>query len=92
MKDTNVIIRMGALSDAMLALERSMPIQDLLKCIVTKSCELVGAKYGALELLNPEGREILTSIAIGMSDDEKNKILKAREEFRKKAREAQESK
>jgi len=62
---------MGALSDAMLALERSMPIQDLLKCIVTKSCELVGAKYGALELLNPEGREILTSIAIGMSDDEK---------------------
>lgn len=62
---------LGPLLDAVLNVSSDLEMREVLTRIVRSACELVGAKYGALGVLDPSGRHLAEFIAEGMSAKER---------------------
>jgi signal transduction histidine kinase len=60
--------RLYALIDAMLLIEADAELATLLQRIVTEAAELVGARYGALGVLDDEGSSLREFITTGVTD------------------------
>lgn len=69
--------RLYALLDAMMLIEADDDVEILLHQIVDSACELVGARYGALGVLNEAGTEIARFITRGVTDEESARIGRA---------------
>lgn len=63
--------RLQGLLDAVVAISREMELPAVLDRIVTTAMELVGARYGALGVLNESGEYLEQFIAAGLSDQER---------------------
>ena len=57
-----------ALLDAVLAFSGDLQLADVLEHVVHSACELVGAKYGALGMLAPDGDQLVEFVTHGISD------------------------
>ncbi|WP_329500293.1 GAF domain-containing SpoIIE family protein phosphatase [Kitasatospora herbaricolor] len=62
--------RMGGLLEAVLAISRELELSVVLRRIVTTAMELVGARYGALGVLDEDGRELADFIPVGLDGHE----------------------
>ncbi|MEI2732395.1 MAG: GAF domain-containing protein [Dermatophilaceae bacterium] len=58
------------LLDAVVAVSRDLDLQEVLSRIVRSACELVGARYGALGVLRPDGLGLMEFVAEGMSAEQ----------------------
>ncbi|MEI2764147.1 MAG: GAF domain-containing protein [Dermatophilaceae bacterium] len=56
------------LLDAVVAVSRDLDLQEVLTRIVGSACELVGARYGALGVLRPDGQGLMEFVATGMTE------------------------
>lgn len=63
--------RMTALLDAVVAVSSELELAQVLSRIVHSACELVGARYGALGVLAPEGERLVEFVTLGVSDEER---------------------
>nr|WP_157535887.1 GAF domain-containing SpoIIE family protein phosphatase [Kitasatospora mediocidica] len=61
---------MSGLLDAVLAISRELELSVVLRRIVTTAMELVGARYGALGVLDEGGGELADFIPVGMDERE----------------------
>jgi signal transduction histidine kinase len=63
--------RLRTLHEASLALESALPLRILLKRLVEQACELTGARYGALGLLdpNPAASGLADFVSFGVPDE-----------------------
>lgn len=59
--------RLAALLDAVMAVSADLDLADVLTRIVRSACELVGAKYGALGVLGPDGEHLVEFVSQGLS-------------------------
>lgn len=64
---------LAAVNEASLALSSDLDLGSVLQRVVDLSCEVTGARYGALAMLNDEER-IAQFLTAGMSQEERNKI------------------
>ncbi|AWW37117.1 hypothetical protein DN051_11140 [Streptomyces cadmiisoli] len=62
--------RLQGLLDAVVAISREVELPAVLRRIVTTAMDLVGAKYGALGVLNESGERLERFIAVGLSEQE----------------------
>ena len=62
---------LGPLLDAVLNVSSDLEMREVLTRIVRSACELVGAKYGALGVLDPSGRHLAEFIAEGITAKER---------------------
>ncbi|MCF6524143.1 PP2C family protein-serine/threonine phosphatase [Streptomyces sp. JJ36] len=61
---------MQGVLDAMLAISRELDLSSVLRRIVTTAMELVGARYGALGVLDERGETLAEFIPVGLSTEE----------------------
>src|SRR5690242_21875007 len=61
--------RLSALLDAVVAVSSDLELSTVLRRIVESACHLVGARYGALGVLGPEGDELVEFVTHGISDE-----------------------
>ncbi|MCW2632162.1 MAG: ATPase, partial [Pseudonocardia sp.] len=66
--------RLDRLLDAVVAVASDLSLPDVLRRIVDSACELVGAEYGALGVLDPSGRGLSDFITVGVDDGLRSKI------------------
>lgn len=62
--------RVQALLDAVLVVSRELDLPVVLRQIVSTAMELVGARYGALGVLDEQGESLAEFIPIGLSEQE----------------------
>ncbi len=62
--------RLYGLIEAMLALESDADLSSLLQLVVDSARRLVGARYGALGVLGPDGRHLARFVTSGLSEEE----------------------
>ncbi|MGW5605794.1 PP2C family protein-serine/threonine phosphatase [Streptomyces sp. NPDC003753] len=62
--------RLQGLLDAVVAISREVELPGVLNRIVTTAMELVGARYGALGILDESGESLSEFIAVGLSEQE----------------------
>jgi signal transduction histidine kinase len=62
--------RLQALLGAVLLIESDLELTALLHRIVEAACDLAGARYGALGVLDPKERRIAQFITVGLSEEE----------------------
>ncbi|MEV5880452.1 GAF domain-containing SpoIIE family protein phosphatase [Streptomyces sp. NPDC052101] len=63
--------RLQGLLDAVVAISREVELPAVLRRIVTTAMDLVGARYGALGVLNESGEHLEQFISAGLSEDER---------------------
>ncbi|GHH01122.1 PP2C family protein-serine/threonine phosphatase [Streptomyces lanatus] len=63
--------RLQGLLEAVLAISREMDLPAVLHRIVTTAMDLVGARYGALGVLNESGEELAQFITAGLTEPER---------------------
>lgn len=68
-RDVRDSTRLPALVDAMLAIGADVLLPDILRRIVTSAVELVGARYGALGVLDEAGHSLSEFIHVGFDDE-----------------------
>ena len=61
--------RLDRLLDAVVAVASDLSLPDVLRRIVESACELAGARYGALGILDPSGTALSDFITVGIDDD-----------------------
>jgi DNA-binding CsgD family transcriptional regulator len=66
--------QLHAILDAVLTLEVDGELSDLLKRIVEQAATLVGARYGALGIMSPDGGHLVEFISVGLTEDERQRI------------------
>ena len=66
--------RLSALLDAVVAVSSDLELATVLRRIVESACHLVGARYGALGVLGPEGDELVEFVTHGISDEVRERI------------------
>ncbi|MGA5900944.1 GAF domain-containing protein [Streptomyces venetus] len=66
--------RMQGLLDAVVAISREVELTAVLHRIVTTAMELVGARYGALGVLNESGEHLEKFITAGLSERERTDL------------------
>ncbi|MEU2868630.1 GAF domain-containing SpoIIE family protein phosphatase [Streptomyces olivoreticuli] len=71
---TRVQERMQGLLGAILTISGELDLPVVLRRIVATAMELVGARYGALGVLDEEGTELAEFIPVGLSDDETERL------------------
>jgi signal transduction histidine kinase len=64
----------AALFEAVLSIAADLDLEGALRRIVAAACELTGARFGALGVLDPSGEELSQFITHGLSDDEEAEI------------------
>jgi signal transduction histidine kinase len=62
--------RLRALLDAVVGIGSDLDLNSTLDRIVTAACELVGARYGALGVVGPDGKRLARFITHGIGPDE----------------------
>ena len=62
------------LLDAILAVSAGLDLSEVLTRIVRSACTLVGARYGALGVLAPDGDHLMEFITHGMSYEQRQRI------------------
>ncbi|WSL80851.1 SpoIIE family protein phosphatase [Kitasatospora sp. NBC_01266] len=67
---TRAQARLQGLLDAVLAISREMELPGVLRRIVTAAMELVGARYGALGVLDRDREGLADFIPVGLSDQQ----------------------
>jgi len=67
-------IKLRRLLDAVLMIEADVDLAVLLRHFVEEACELVGARYGALGILNESRTGLEQFLTVGLSDDEEKMI------------------
>jgi signal transduction histidine kinase len=63
-----------ALLQAVVAVGADLELSEVLDRIVESACALVGARYGALGVLAPDGKHLMTFITQGVSEEERARI------------------
>ena len=58
----------------MMLIESDLDLSVLLKSIVSAACELVGARYGALGVIGPDGKELSNFVTIGINEEVRRRI------------------
>jgi len=66
--------RLQSLLDAVMAISREVELPAVLHRIVTTAMELVGARYGALGVLNESGEGLQQFISAGLSEQERSAL------------------
>jgi signal transduction histidine kinase len=66
--------KLRRLMDAILMIEADIELPVLLRHLVEEACELVGARYGALGVLNEARTRLEQFITVGLSDAEEDEI------------------
>ncbi|HET7397187.1 MAG TPA: GAF domain-containing protein [Intrasporangium sp.] len=66
--------QLGSLLDAVLPVRAEPQLPEVLGRIVRSACELVHARYGALGVLSPDGRQLSQFVTHGISDEERRRI------------------
>ena len=66
--------RLRAVIDAILSIEADAELADLLKEIVSQATLLVGARYGALGVLSPDGTQLGEFVTVGIDDQQRAAI------------------
>ncbi|MFJ9815006.1 PP2C family protein-serine/threonine phosphatase [Streptomyces sp. NPDC101151] len=66
--------RLQGLLDAVVAITREVELPAVLHRIVTTAMDLVGARYGALGVLNESGERLTQFISAGLSEQERNDL------------------
>jgi signal transduction histidine kinase len=66
--------RLSALLDAVVAVSSDLELPTVLRRIVESACQLVGARYGALGVLGPDGDELVEFVTHGISEEERERI------------------
>ncbi|MEU6769956.1 GAF domain-containing SpoIIE family protein phosphatase [Streptomyces sp. NPDC046759] len=69
--------RLQGLLDAVVAISREVELPAVLHRIVTTAMDLVGARYGALGVLDESAERLEQFIAAGLSDPERDALTKA---------------
>jgi signal transduction histidine kinase len=62
--------RLRALLDAVVVIGADLDLTSTLDRIITSACELVGARYGALGVVGPDGKRLSRFITHGVTADE----------------------
>ncbi|TCC54277.1 GAF domain-containing sensor histidine kinase [Kribbella pittospori] len=62
--------RLRALLDAVVGIGADLDLNSTLDRIVTAACELVGARYGALGVVRPDGKRLSRFITHGVDDEQ----------------------
>jgi signal transduction histidine kinase len=62
--------RLRALLDAVVVIGADLDLNSTLDRIITSACELVGARYGALGVVGPDGKRLSRFITHGVTADE----------------------
>lgn len=62
--------RLRALLDAVVGISADLDLNSTLDRIVTAACELVGARYGALGVVGPDGKRLVRFITHGVTEEE----------------------
>ena len=63
-------LKLRRLLDAVLMIEADVELSDLLHLFVKEACSLVGARYGALGVLNEARTTLEQFVTVGLSDEE----------------------
>jgi signal transduction histidine kinase len=63
-----------SLLDAVVPFSADLDLTGVLHRIIRAACELVGARYGALGVLGPDGRHLSGFFTHGMSPDERRRV------------------
>nr|WP_251095765.1 GAF domain-containing SpoIIE family protein phosphatase [Streptomyces sp. Caat 7-52] len=66
--------RLQGLLDAVVAISREVELPSVLRRIVSTAMDLVGARYGALGVLNESGQRLEQFITAGLSERERNDL------------------
>ncbi|MFC0051499.1 PP2C family protein-serine/threonine phosphatase [Streptomyces actinomycinicus] len=66
--------RLQGLLDAVVAISREVELPAVLRRIVTTAMDLVGARYGALGVLNESGERLEQFISAGLSEQERRDL------------------
>ena len=66
--------KLHAILDAVLTLEVNSELPELLERIVEQAAALVGARYGALGIMSPDGGHLVEFITVGITSDERRQI------------------
>lgn len=66
--------RLDRLLDAVVAVASDLSLPDVLRRIVESACELAGARYGALGILDPSGTGLSDFVTVGIDDDLRARI------------------
>ena len=66
--------RLRRLLDAILLLEADLSIPLLLRHFLQEACEMTGARFGALGVLDEQGTGLAEFLTVGMSDEEEHAI------------------
>jgi signal transduction histidine kinase len=64
----------GTLAAAVLAAASQEPVDSTLHRVVEAAVEHVGATYGAIGVLTPDGRDLDRFVVVGMGDDDRERI------------------
>ncbi len=67
-------LKLRRLLDAVLMIEADVELSDLLHLFVKEACSLVGARYGALGVLNEARTTLEQFVTVGLSDEEEESI------------------
>jgi nitrate/nitrite-specific signal transduction histidine kinase len=67
-------LKLRRLLDAVLMIEADVELSDLLHLFVKEACSLVGARYGALGVLNEARTTLEQFVTVGLSDEEEELI------------------
>jgi signal transduction histidine kinase/GAF domain-containing protein len=73
-RENVAIWRYCVIREAAQQLEAGLPLRDLLYRLVQKACELTGARYGALGVLDVDGKGLADFIYVGVSETEAARI------------------
>ena len=65
---------LGRVLDAGLQVGSEIALDLVLERIVEAACELTGARYGALGVLDPTGSELVEFVTVGISDEERLRL------------------
>ena len=63
-----------SLLDAVVPFSADLDLTGVLHRIIRAACDLVGARYGALGVLGPDGRHLSGFFTHGLSDDERQRL------------------
>ncbi|HET7477232.1 MAG TPA: GAF domain-containing protein, partial [Dermatophilaceae bacterium] len=66
--------RLQQLLDAVVAVSADLALSDVLAHLVRAACEVVGARYGALGVIGPDGRHLKEFVTYGLTPQERAAI------------------
>src|SRR5690242_2031535 len=69
--------RLQGLLEAVVAITREVELPAVLERIVTTAMDLVGARYGALGVLDDSGERLNQFISAGLTEQERDALAKA---------------